>query len=285
MSRPLRLGICQLVTVANKLQNIGNAQKFIRDAADRGADLISLPEMFNCPYAKEYFRDYAENLEEGSHPTVDFLSSMARETGKWLIGGSIPEIDRRDRIFNTSLVFDNTGRLVAKHRKVHLFDIDVPGQYYKESETLTAGDEITVFDTPWCKVGVGICYDIRFPEQSLIMRQKGAEVLVFPASFNPTTGPLHFELLAKARALDNQCFVVLSAPARDLKQKGGYQTWGHSTVVNPNGLTIAQAELVEKLLIVPLDLADVQRQRTGFPFDLQRRNDIYQLKEILPQRL
>ena len=283
MSRQLRLGICQFVTIANKQRNLDNAQKFIRSAADGGADIISLPEMFNCPYAKEYFREYAEHTEEGARPTVDFLKAVAAEVGRWVIGGSIPELDSQGKVYNTCLVLDPQGNVAAKHRKVHLFDIDVPGQYYKESETLTAGDRVTVFDTPWCKIGLGICYDIRFPEQSLIMRKKGAQILVFPASFNPTTGPLHFELLAKARALDTQSFVVLGAPARDLAAKTGYQTWGHSTVVNPNGLTIAQAELVEKLLIVPLDLADVKRQRAGFPFDLQRRNDIYELHELAPQ--
>lgn len=129
------------------------------------------------------------------------------------------------------------------------------------------------------KVGLGICYDLRFPEQSLLMRKKGAELLVFPASFNATTGPIHFQQLAVVRALDTQCFVALSAPARDLQITTGYQTWGHSQVINPNGLVVAQAELKEAIVTYDVDLADVESQRKGFPFDEQRRDDLYEIIE------
>lgn len=150
---------------------------------------------------------------------------------------------------------------------------------FQESETLSAGNKITVFDMDGVKIGLGICYDLRFPEQALLMRKKGAQVLVFPASFNTTTGPIHFQPLAVARALDTQCFVALSAPARDFQVTSGYQTWGHSQIINPNGLVVAQAELKEAIVTYDIDIADVESQRRGFPFDLQRRDDIYNLSE------
>jgi omega-amidase len=129
------------------------------------------------------------------------------------------------------------------------------------------------------KIGIGICYDIRFPELSMSMAQKGAEVLVFPASFNATTGPLHFQLLGQARALDTQSFVALSAPARDFEVTTGYQTWGHSQVINPNGLVVAQGELRENIVTYDVDMQDVANQRRGFPFNEQRRNDLFELTE------
>lgn len=129
------------------------------------------------------------------------------------------------------------------------------------------------------KVGVAICYDLRFPELSMLMRQKGAEVMVYPASFNATTGPIHLQSLAIARALDNQCFVAISAPARDFAVTTGYQTWGHSQVISPNGLPLAQGELRETIVQYEVDLVDVVNQRRGMPFDNQRRNDLYALIE------
>lgn len=275
--RCVTFGICQMVTIENKEANLERAREMIIEATQKGADIIVLPEMFNCPYEKEFFEKFKENMNDTSAPSIKFLRDIAIETKKWIIGGSILEIDDEGKYYNTSLVYNPHGELVAKHRKVHMFDIDVPGQYHKESDIVTPGNTATVFDTPYGKIGLGICYDIRFAEFSLLMRDKGADILVFPANFNATTGALHYELLAKGRALDTQTFVVMVAPARDLTQKTGYMTWAHSLVVSPNGCTLAQAELVERLLIVELDLKDLERQRTGFPFASQRRNDIYKL--------
>lgn len=274
----VRLGICQMITVDDKQANIETARQYITEAVNRGAEIIVLPEMFNCPYDKEFFKKYSENVSSDEKPTIDFLSSIAKQTQRWIVGGSIPEIDDHGKVYNTSFVFNKDGKIAARHRKVHLFDIDVTGQFYKESETLSAGNHATVFETEFCKIGLAICYDMRFPELAIMMRDQGAQIMIYPAAFNATTGPMHFELLGKARALDNQCFVVLAAPARDLTKKTGYMVWGHSAVISPNGFTLAQAELPEKLLIVDLDLKDVERQRAGFPFDKQRRSDMYEME-------
>lgn len=274
----VRLGICQMITVDDKQANIETARQYITEAANRGAEIIVLPEMFNCPYDKEFFKKYSENVSSDEKPTIDFLSNIAKQTQRWIVGGSIPEIDDQGKVYNTSFVFNKDGKIAARHRKVHLFDIDVPGQFYKESETLSSGNHATVFETEFCKIGLAICYDMRFPELAIMMRDQGAQIMIYPAAFNATTGPMHFELLGKARALDNQCFVVLAAPARDLTKKTGYMVWGHSAVISPNGFTLAQAELPEKLLMVDLDLKDVERQRAGFPFDKQRRSDMYEME-------
>jgi len=224
------------------------------------------------------FKDFGENLGSEHKPSFDLLKELAKSTKKLIIGGSIPELDNQGKVFNTSLVFDPNGNVIAKHRKIHMFDIDIPGIRFRESDAVTAGNQVTVFNTQYCKMGLGICYDIRFPEQALIMAQQGAEVLIYPAAFNATTGPLHFELLGKARALDTQAFIVLASQARDFTDKIGYQSWGHSVVINPNGLVIAQAELKDKLILTDIDLDDVTQQKRGFPFETQRRKDLYEVR-------
>merc|ERR1711934_861995 len=159
------------------------------------------------------------------------MACAAKELAVYVIGGSVSERDSEGRIFNTCVIFDPKGEIVGKHRKVHLFDIDIPGKItFKESETLTGGSALTTFDTPWGKVGVGICYDIRFPELALLMRQQGCKLLVYPGAFNQTTGPAHWELLQRARAVDNQVYVAGVSQARI--HNAGYQAWGHSTVVS-----------------------------------------------------
>jgi omega-amidase len=152
-----------------------------------------------------YFRD-AEFIENPSEaPTFLMLQEMAKKNNIYLIGGSIPEKTSDGKYYNTSLVFDRKGELIAKHRKVHLFDIDIKDKItYKESEFLVAGNQVTTFDTEFCKFGLGICYDMRFPELALLMAKQGAKVLVYAGCFNQTTGPLHWELLLRSRALDNQ---------------------------------------------------------------------------------
>lgn len=157
----LQIALIQMKIVDSKEDNLNKAEKMIKEAADRGANLIVLPEMFNCPYDTSVFSDYAE--EQGGR-SWSLLSRVARENNIYLVGGSIPELDE-DKIYNTSFVFNNEGNQIAKHRKIHLFDIDVVGgQKFKESDTLTAGDDLTIFDTPFGKMAVIICYDLRFPE-------------------------------------------------------------------------------------------------------------------------
>jgi omega-amidase len=208
------------------------------------------------------------------------VCDVAKEAGVWVVGGSIPERDMSsgsEKLFNTCLVVNPDGEVVGKHRKVHLFDIDVPGKItFKESDSLTGGDSLTVVDTPWGGVGVGICYDIRFPEMALLMRQEmGCNLLVYPGAFNMTTGPAHWELLQRARAVDNQLFVITCSPARDTSPNPVYTAWGHSSVVNPWGEVISKAGSEPSIVYADLDLSEVDTMREGIPCWNQKRVDIY----------
>jgi len=240
----------------------------------KNADLVTLPEMFNCPYDTQRFRAYAEPPQG---ETWRICSQLAAENGVYLSAGSIPEEDETGQIFNTAYVFDRKGREIAKHRKVHLFDINITGgQYFKESDTLTAGDKITIFDTEFGKMGLCICYDFRFPEMARLMALQGAKVLLAPGAFNMTTGPAHWELLFKSRALDNQVYCIGTAPARDVS--GPYVSWGHSIITGPWGDIIAGAGENECILTAGLDLDIIKKVRQELPLLAHRRKDIYNVE-------
>lgn len=202
----LKVALLQLASGKDKLQNLNNAAIKIKEAAQKGAQLVVLPECFQSPYSIDCFREYAESA---GGPTQQMLSKAAKESSIYLIGGSIPELDR-GKVYNTSFVYGPQGKLIATHRKLHLFDIDVPGKIkFQESLILSAGSSLNYFDTPWGRIGLGICYDVRFPELALLMARKyGVLAMVYPGAFNMTTGPLHWELLLRSRALDNQIFVI-----------------------------------------------------------------------------
>lgn len=176
-------------------------------------------------------------------------------------------------------VFDDNGNEIAHYAKMHLFDIDIAnGQYFKESDTLTAGDEIAVFDTKWGKMGICICYDFRFPELSRLMVDKGAKVIFVPAAFNMTTGPLHWNLMFQSRAVDNQVFTIGTAPAYN--KEASYHSWGHSIVVSPWGKILNELDLTENHQITDINLNEVNAVREQLPLLKHRRLDIYNLKEI-----
>lgn len=255
-------------------------------AAQAGANIVVLPECFNSPYGTQHFPLFAEPLPSLEHPSpppeaaapsYHRLSALSAALGIHLIAGSIPEIDAASKkLYNTSLTFSPTGALLAKHRKVHLFDIDIPGKIrFKESEVLTAGSEGTLVEVkPYGKVGVGICYDVRFPELAMTAARKGAFLMVYPGAFNMTTGPLHWELLARARAVDNQIWVAMCSPARD-EEGDGYVAFGESLVVDPNGEVVAKAGAGEETVMVELVPQRVAEVRAGIPVGTQRRWDVY----------
>ncbi|MCL5289813.1 MAG: carbon-nitrogen hydrolase family protein [Bacillota bacterium] len=271
MSAIFKLGLCQLPVSADKAANLSNARDAVKEAAACGCQLVALPEMFNCPYGNQYFSAYAEEFPGGE--TIHTLADLAREHAIYLVGGSLPERDAGN-LYNTSFVFGPEGTLLTRHRKVHLFDIDIPGGItFKESDTLTAGDSVTVFDTPFCRVGVAICYDIRFPELTRSMALKGSQLLVLPAAFNMTTGPAHWELTMRARALDNQLYVAAVSPARD--EKAGYVAYGHSMVTSPWGEVLVQAHEKPAVLTADIDLRYLSRIRQQLPLLKHRRETVY----------
>ena len=277
----IKIALCQMNVVDNKEKNIEKAIQMIKESKKQGADLAVLPEMFNCPYENEKFVEYAEILE--SSKTLKEISNIAKEENIHVLAGSIPELERDDEndtesIYNTAVFFDNNGKALGKHRKMHLFDIDVKGKiYFKESDTLSAGNDFTIIKTDLATIGIGICYDIRFVELSRIMALNGAEILIFPGAFNLTTGPAHWELLFRSRALDNQTFAIGVAPALD--EDASYNSYGHSIAVNPWGEVIEELDYSEELKVVEIDLDEIKRVREEIPVLKNRRTDLYEINE------
>ncbi|QXE17463.1 carbon-nitrogen hydrolase [Clostridium sp. 001] len=272
----VKIGLCQMkVLSCSKKSNIEKAKSMIVQATDKGADIVVLPEMFNCPYDIKNFREYAE-AEYFYGDTLKMLSSVSREKKILLIGGSIPELDQKGNVYNTSFVFNKDGNLIGKHRKMHLFDIDIKNKItFKESKVLTPGNKITIIDTKWGKIGIAICYDIRFPELIRLMALNGAKILFIPAAFNMTTGPAHWELLFRSRAVDNQIYIAGISPARDINYS--YVAYGHSLVVNPWGTITDILDEKEGILISELDLDYINDVRESLPIIKNRRKDIYDL--------
>ena len=271
----VKVALCQMNVVDNKEKNLRKASSMIAQCIKENVDFIVLPEMFNCPYSNDKFVEYAE-VEKDSE-TLLKISDLSCKNNVYILAGSIPEKEN-DKLYNTSYLFDKEGDIIAKHRKMHLFDIDVKGKItFKESDVLTAGDEFTTADTEFGKIGIGICYDIRFPELARIMAQKGASILFYPGAFNMTTGPAHWELLFKSRALDNQVYCVGVAPA--LNEDASYHSFGHSIVTSPWGEIIAEANEKETLIISEIDLDEIKKIREELPLLKNKREDLYEIIE------
>ena len=267
----MKTAVVQMHVCDDKRANMARAAGFVKQAAGRGAEVVVLPEMFNCPYQTKNFPVYAEKAG-GACWTA--LAETARENAVYLIGGSMPEADDQGRVYNTSFVFGPDGGQIARHRKAHLFDIDVPGgQRFKESETLSAGTEITTFDTRFGTMGLLICYDFRFPEMSRVMANRGAKVIFVPAAFNMTTGPAHWEILFRCRAQDYQVFTVGAAPARD--EKGVYASYANSIVVSPWSEVRLRLGTDEGVGLYDIDLAEVDRVRMQFPLREHYKPGLY----------
>ena len=254
----MRVALIQMMVTADKGKNIETACGRIREAARNGADFAVLPEMFCCPYQNDCFRPYGE--PEGGEAQMA-LSRLAAELNITVVGGTVPELEG-DRVYNTCYVYGPDGRLLAKHRKAHLFDIDVEGgQRFRESDTLSPGDAVTTFATGFGTMGLCICFDLRFEELARCMCLRGAKVIFVPAAFNMTTGPAHWELLFRQRAVDNQCFTVGVSPARD--EAGPYVAYGNSIAVDPWGTVLCRAGGEETILYADLDMTRLEAVRRG----------------------
>ncbi|KIH87856.1 hypothetical protein SPBR_05184 [Sporothrix brasiliensis 5110] len=288
LRKNLRIACIQLASGADKAANLAHARDKVLEAAKLGAGLVVLPECFNSPYGCDYFPSYAEPLlpsppTKEASPSFHALSAMAKEAGVYLVGGSIPEsVETKDAVrddgktyYNTSLTFGPDGALLATHRKVHLFDIDIPGKIkFKESDVLSPGNKVTIVDLPpYGKIAVAICYDVRFPELATVAARQGCFALVYPGAFNTTTGPLHWRLQGQARAMDNQVYVAFCSPARDLN--ASYHAWGHSLVVDPMAKVLVEADEKETIVTADLDADTIESTRSSIPLRDQRRFDVY----------
>lgn len=268
----MRVALIQMKVTGNKQEDIRCACLKIKEA--RETDLVVLPEMFCCPYDNACFRAYGEKDGGEAQRT---LSALAAELGIYIVGGSLPELDG-EHVYNTCYVFGRNGERLAKHRKAHLFDIDVAGgQRFFESDTLSPGGAVTTFETEFGMMGVCICFDLRFEELARCMCLRGAQCIFVPAAFNMTTGPAHWELLFRQRAVDNQCFTVGVSPARD--EEASYVAYGNSLAVDPWGNILCRAGAEEATLFAELDFARLEAVRKQLPILSARRTDLYELQE------
>jgi len=267
----LNLAICQMRVDDDKERNLTTIAEMIGRAATGGAELVVLPEVFNSPYQASRFPDYAEPYPGR---TTAFLSQCAARYRLHLVGGSIIEKDDAGRLYNTSYIYNPQGELLGRHRKLHLFDVDIAGGIaFRESDTLTAGSQATIIRSDSLCFAVMICFDIRFPELARRCVLDGAQMLIIPAAFNTVTGPAHWEVLMRARAIDNQCYVIAASPARN--QEASYQAWGHSMIVDPWGRIIAEAGIDEEVIAAEIDLDLLKQVRTEMPLLVQRRPELY----------
>jgi len=273
--KKVKIALIQMGVIADKEANLHKAKRMIEEASEQGAQIVVLPEMFSTPYQNDCFPEYAEVCPGY---TTDFLSKIASENGIYLIGGSIPEKEY-EKIFNTSFILDKNGHILGRHRKMHLFDIDIKnGIRFMESDTLSPGNEVTVCKTEYGTFGVAICFDMRFPELMRLMVDEGAEMIFIPAAFNMTTGPAHWHSTAKMRAIDNQVFFAVASPARD--EDSSYVAYGHSVLYDPWGNVVEELTEKEDILYAEVNLEDVAKYREQLPLLKARRHDIYELKTV-----
>lgn len=266
----VKIALIQSRVTADKGENLRHAAELAHIAAGEGTEIAILPEIFNCPYDTRSFPLYAE---EAGGRSWEVLAEIARREKLLLIGGSIPEREG-GKLYNTSFVFSPLGEQLARHRKAHLFDINIEGrQSFRESETFSPGDGATLFDYEGRRYGLAICFDIRFPELFRKMALEGAEAVFVPAAFNMTTGPLHWELSFRMRAVDNQLFTVGCAPARDAT--GSYVSYANSIICDPWGQVLCRAGTEAEVCVAELDFALISKVRQQLPLLSARRPELY----------
>ena len=256
-----KIAAVQMVSGPNIAANLEQAERLIAQAAAEGASLVGLPEYFLMIGASDEARLAArERLDDG--PVQRFLSDAAKRYGVWLVGGSLPLFAAApDKMRNSCLVYDDSGRRVARYDKIHLFTLDMGKESYDESRTIEPGDQVVAFDSPFGRIGLAICYDLRFPE---LFRALGeVDLLVLPSAFTEITGRAHWELLARARAIENQCYLL--APAQGGQHASGRMTHGNSMIVDPWGEMLARLDKGPGIITADIDLARIAQVRKSLP--------------------
>lgn len=264
------LGLIQLDTQKDKDDNLARIEKLVERAVEQKVSIVSLPEVFNVI---DGHIEPPESIENGK--TINFMKELAKKHNIFIHCGSILEEDPEGgKPYNTTAVLDPSGKIVAKYRKLHLFDVTLPdGERKGESDRIQPGNEIVSFDTDLGRFGLTICYDIRFAELFKILALEGSEVIFVPANFTVPTGKDHWEALLKTRAIENGCYVVASAQIG--VKPNGSPSFGASLVVDPWGTVIAKAPEKECVLVAEIDLSEVERIRGLIPSLKNRRSDIY----------
>lgn len=238
-----------------------HARKWIGVAADQGAKIILLPEYWSVLGRRDTDKlAYAE--KSGSGPLQNFMADIAREYGIWLIGGTIPlATPEPEKVLNTLLAYDAAGNQVARYDKMHLFGFSRGEESYDESRTITPGNSVAVLETPHARIGLAICYDLRFPE--LFRAMQVCDLIVMPAAFTYTTGQAHWEILLRARAIENQCYVL--AAAQGGVHENGRRTWGHSMLIDPWGTVLSELAEGEGVVVGELDPVKLNEVRMSLP--------------------
>ena len=268
----IRVACVQMTSRADKAANLETAERLVAQAAATGADLVVLPEKWNAIGDAATLHTAAEPIEGGE--SVAAMSEWARRHGITLVGGSITERrDGREKLSNTSLVLDTDGSVVATYRKIHLFDVEVGGVTYRESEAEEPGDEPVVTRVEDWGLGLTVCYDVRFPELYRILALEGAELVTVPAHFTTPTGKDHWHVLLRARAIENQCYVAAAAQIGETLP--GKPAYGRSLIVDPWGLVVAQAPDEETVIAAELDRAHLQEIRAKLPSLANRQPNAY----------
>jgi len=266
-----KIGAVQMASGPNMNANLLEAERLIREAAESGAGLVVLPENFAF-MGKGGQDQLALREEEGSGQLQGFMSRVAEQQGVWLVGGTIPMVARGPgKARAACLVFDDRGERVARYDKIHLFDVSLPGvdERYQESATIEPGDDIVVLDSPFGRLGIAVCYDLRFPEIFRQMLDQGMELLAIPSAFTAITGKAHWETLVRARAIENLAFAV--AAAQGGIHLNGRETHGHSMIVDPWGTVLAQVPRGTGYVCCALDHTFQGSVRRNFPTIEHRR--------------
>jgi predicted amidohydrolase len=267
----MRVAAIQLTSTADRSRNLEMAAKLIAGAAGDGARLIVLPEMFNVLCDAEVLRTGAEPLDG---PSLRWAGEQARHHGVWLVAGSIMErVSGQERVFNTSCLFDPEGERCAIYRKIHLFDCDVPGASYHESATVMPGSDIVCAEADGMSLGWSICFDLRFPELFRILALGGVRAIALASAFTERTGRDHWEVLVRARAIENQVFVIAANQVGASTPK--LRWFGRSMIVDPWGVVLAQAPDRECYIIADLNFAEQDRIRAQLPSLANRRPEAY----------
>ncbi|PCI20838.1 MAG: apolipoprotein acyltransferase [Piscirickettsiaceae bacterium] len=264
-SKKLIVAAIQLVSSNQVRENLNTVEKLVEKAVKQGAGLVVLPENFALMASRS-----ADLLKEsevlGDGEIQQFMTNIASDYNIWLVGGSIPirSADEK-KVFASCLVYDTSGHRVAQYDKLHLYDVDIieTGERYRESDTFVAGNNVVVIETPYGKMGLSICYDLRFPELYRKLTSMGAEFIVAPSAFTESTGKDHWSLLCRARAVENACFII--APNQGGIHANGRETYGHSMIVDPWGVVLAESTKGPDIAVATLDRPRQNKIRQNFP--------------------
>ncbi len=263
MSQAFRLACIQTNSTNDMEANLAAAADLIREAANQGADFIALPEVVALIEPDRPLL-VATAPAEADHPALALFGDLARETAAWILGGSITVRAGDGRVANRSLLFDPNGAIIGRYDKIHMFDVDLPGdETYRESDTYRPGDDACLAATPWGDLGMTICYDLRFPALYRTLAQEGADFIAVPSAFTRQTGRAHWSVLLRARAIETGCYVF--APAQCGDHGGGRKTYGHTMVVDPWGEVVAEAGEKTGVIMARIDPALVLEARAAIP--------------------